>query len=90
MPLLNHLPRTLAFATLSAATIFSSRAWGESVDCSPLDPRVSISKDYGARASASAGTLFKLAKVSGEAGAKDREVIQNLVQNAPASESNLS
>lgn len=76
--------RSASLATLALMLLSASPVWA--ADCSPLDPRVSISKDYEGKASASAGALFKLGNVSGEISGKGRQVIQNLVQNAPPNE----
>jgi hypothetical protein len=45
------------------------------VDCSPLDPRVSISKELEVKANGSAETLYKIAQAGGSISGRAQEQI---------------
>lgn len=52
------------------------------IDCKPLDPRESISRDYDTKIQASVKTVFKVAEAKGEVERKTKEAIQNLPATA--------
>lgn len=58
------------------------------VDCSPLDPRDSISKEREGTLKGSIDTFYKVAKAEGNLEAKVKEKIQNLQEGVPVSEKN--
>jgi hypothetical protein len=56
------------------------------VDCDKLDPRAAVTTSVEGQVKASADTLFKIAKASGDIGGKFRQEIDNLQRNVPVSE----
>jgi hypothetical protein len=61
----------------------------QQIDCSPLDPRASISKEMEGKVQASVNTLYRIAKVSGSLEAKMKEEIQNLQIGSSVSEQGI-
>ena len=59
---------------------------GTRLDCSPLDPRVELSKETENKATVGAQTLFKIAKAGGSIDSKASTVTKNLQDNVPISE----
>jgi hypothetical protein len=64
--------------------LFSSAPAWSAIDCSPLDPRGSVSRELEGKAEASAATVFKVGKAGGSIEGKWRESIQNLAPAAAA------
>jgi hypothetical protein len=77
------------FATLFLATAIGgvSLARAGGVDCTPLDPRSSVSKEVQLKANASAQAIYRTFKAGGSLEGSAKEQFQNLQTNAPASES---
>lgn len=59
------------------------------VDCAPLDPRDSVSKEREGKINGSVATLYKIAKAEGNVEGKVKEEIQNLQRGIPVGEKNL-
>ncbi len=62
---------------------------GQQIDCSPLDPRASISKEKEGKVQASVDTLYRIAKVGGSLEGKMKEEIQNLQIGSSVSEQGI-
>jgi hypothetical protein len=59
------------------------------MDCSPLDPRASVTTEKEGEIKASVNTLYKIARVGGSVKGKMREEIQNLQKGTPVTEQGL-
>ncbi len=59
------------------------------IDCSPLDPRASVSKEVDGRVKATVNTLFKILKAGGAVEGKVKEEVRNLQKGVPISERGL-
>jgi hypothetical protein len=81
-----RLIRTVGCVLSWVFSIFASGIAIAQVDCSPLDPRASISKEQEGKVNGAVDTLFKIAKAQGTLEGKLKEQIQNLQQGAPASD----
>ncbi|MFM0752629.1 hypothetical protein [Paraburkholderia strydomiana] len=86
----NFSRAVLGFVVSSSALMLSAPAFSASsnsdIDCSPLDPRVALSKETESKATVGAQTLFKVAKLGGSIDNKAASVTQNLENNVPISE----
>lgn len=78
-----RLIRTVGCVVSWIFSIFASSIAIAQVDCSPLDPRASISKEQEVKVNGAVDTLFKIAKAQGTVEGKLQEQIQNLQQGAP-------
>src|SRR5216684_958672 len=78
--------KTVSFGLLAVYVGVTSLASAQPVDCSLLDPRVSVSREKEAKISGSAQTLYRIAKAGGSVEARAKEQIQNLTQGIAAGE----
>ena len=81
----------LIVTLLMLLAIFGPTAFlmAQPIDCSPLDPRASISKEKEGKVEASVDTLFKIAKAGGGLEGKIKEEIQNLQVGSSVSEQGI-
>lgn len=71
---------------IAAVTLIYSGVAIADIDCSPLDPRVSLSAEKEAKLSASVSSLYKIVKAGGSIQGKLKNEIQNLQKDTPVSE----
>lgn len=82
----NKSSRVDSYFVCLIALAGSNFAAAADFDCSPLDPRASVSKEQEGKVNGAVETLYKLAKAQGSVEGKLKEQIQNLQQGAPASD----
>lgn len=70
--------------TIASVCLALSSSVHSKVDCVPLDPRASVSKETEVKVRGSVATLYKIAKADGSMEVRTRAEIENLLAGAPA------
>lgn len=82
----NKLTRVNSYFVCLIVLASNNFAVAADFDCSPLDPRVSVSKEQEGNVNVAVKTLYKLAEGQGTVKGKLKQQIQNLQQGIPASD----
>ena len=83
--LVNIRRLTLALPYVAVVLLTPATAYTQ-VDCSVLDPRISIAKEREGKISGSVDTLYKIAKAGGSIEGRMKDEIINLQQSTPSDE----